>query len=51
MGKGKGREIGVRDVDRHKGEKVGEAEQEEGEQPEKSQVSQIFSIWWKLIQA
>ena len=27
VGKGKGREIGVWDVDRHKGEEVGEAKQ------------------------
>ena len=27
VGKGQGREIGVRDVDRHKGEEVGEGKQ------------------------
>ena len=31
VSKGEGREIGVRDVDGHKGKEVGEGEQKEGE--------------------
>ena len=42
--KGEGREVGVRDVDCHEGEEVGEGEQKEGEQPGKGQVL-IISLW------
>ena len=45
MSKGKGRKIGVRDVDGHKGEEVGEGEQKEGEQPGKVQVI-LINIWY-----
>ena len=45
VSKGKGREIGVRDVDGDKGEEVGEGEQEEGEQPGKVQVI-LINIWY-----
>ena len=44
VSKGKGREIGVRDVDGDKGEEVGEGKQKEGEQPGKGQV--ILIIFW-----
>ena len=45
VSKGKGREIGVRDVDGDKGEEVGEGKQKEGEQPGKVQEI-LINIWY-----
>ena len=45
VGEGQGREIGVGDVDGHKGKEVGEGEKKEGEQPGKVQVI-LINIWY-----
>ena len=42
---GKRGEVGVRDVDRHKGEEVGEGEEQEGEQPTMCIYNFGFIFW------
>ena len=48
MSNSKRGKIGVRDVDRHKGEEVGEGEQQEGEQPTMCIYNFGFIFWYFL---